>query len=139
VEVRPIQGENGNSFTQKITSINKNEIFKKDGLKKKSLVRQNSEAVIIQALKLPKPVAQAMSKYFVSFEIIIKDSGRGIPKEDQSKLFLNFSKLADEEGLNKTGTGLGLSICKHLIEKMGGEVKVHSDGIGHGTSFIIKL
>ena len=80
-----------------------------------------------------------MDKYYVSFEILIKDSGRGISKENQGKLFLNFSKLADEEGLNKTGTGLGLSICKHLIEKMGGEVKVHSEGIGHGTSFIIKL
>ena len=47
--------------------------------------------------------------------------------------------LADEEGLNKTGTGLGLSICKHLIEKMGGSVKVESKGIGHGTTFVIKL
>jgi signal transduction histidine kinase len=52
---------------------------------------------------------------------------------------LNFSKLADEEGLNKTGTGLGLSICKHLIEKMGGSVKVESKGIGYGTTFVIKL
>lgn len=51
---------------------------------------------------------------------------------------MNFSRLADEEGLNKTGTGLGLSICKHLIEKMGGSVKVESLGIGHGTTFIIK-
>ena len=52
---------------------------------------------------------------------------------------MNFSKLADQEGNNKTGTGLGLSICKHLIEKMGGEVKVESEGIGHGTTFVIKL
>jgi signal transduction histidine kinase len=89
--------------------------------------------------KLVKKDVNKMDKYYVSFEILIKDSGRGISKENQGKLFLNFSKLADEEGLNKTGTGLGLSICKHLIEKMGGEVKVHSEGIGHGTSFIIKL
>ena len=78
-------------------------------------------------------------KYYVSFEIRIQDSGRGISKENIGKLFLNFSKLADEEGLNKTGTGLGLSICKHLIEKMGGLVKVESEGIGHGTTFVIKL
>jgi signal transduction histidine kinase len=37
------------------------------------------------------------------------------------------------------GTGLGLSICKHFITKMGGDVKIHSDGIGHGTSFIIQM
>ena len=41
--------------------------------------------------------------------------------------------------MNQRGTGLGLSICKNIIEKMGGNVKVHSDGIGTGTSFIIKI
>lgn len=40
---------------------------------------------------------------------------------------------------NKQGTGLGLSICKHFITKMGGDVKVQSEGIGHGTSFVINL
>lgn len=83
--------------------------------------------------------SKVMDKYYVSFEILIKDSGLGISKKNQGKLFLNFSKLADEQGLNKTGTGLGLSICKHLIEKMGGEVKVLSEGVGHGTTFVIKL
>ena len=38
---------------------------------------------------------------------------------------------------NKQGTGLGLSICKHFITKMGGDVKVESQGIDQGTSFII--
>ena len=38
--------------------------------------------------------------YYISFEIRIKDSGKGINKEDQNKLFLNFGKLADEEGVN---------------------------------------
>lgn len=48
----------------------------------------------------------------------------GISQENINKLFLNFGKLADPNGNNKTGTGLGLSICKHLIEKMGGNVKI---------------
>jgi two-component system sensor histidine kinase BarA len=73
----------------------------------------------------------------VFLEIRIQDSGRGISKESIPKLFMNFSKLADEEGLNKQGTGLGLSICKHLIEKMGGDVRVESEGIGFGTTFVI--
>ncbi len=77
--------------------------------------------------------------YFVSFEIYIKDSGLGIRKEDINKLFLNFGKLADKEGMNKSGTGLGLSICKNIIEKMGGSVRVESEGIGFGTTFIISI
>jgi signal transduction histidine kinase len=47
--------------------------------------------------------------------MIIKDSGIGIEKENLGKLFHNFSKLADSQGLNAQGTGLGLSICKHII------------------------
>lgn len=69
----------------------------------------------------------------------IRDTGMGISRENLGKLFLNFGKLADPSGCNKTGTGLGLSICKHLIEKMGGKVKVESEGIGKGTIFIIKM
>jgi signal transduction histidine kinase len=75
----------------------------------------------------------------VKFEILIRDSGLGISLKDQSSIFYNFSKLADEEGLNKSGTGLGLSICKQLVEMMGGEVTVNSDGIGHGTTFGIEM
>lgn len=69
----------------------------------------------------------------------IRDTGMGISRENLGKLFLNFGKLADPSGCNKTGTGLGLSICKHLIEKMGGKVKVESEGNGKGTTFIIKM
>ncbi len=56
----------------------------------------------------------------------IKDTGVGIKKENLDKLFHNFCKLKDTTGINKSGTGLGLSICKHIIEKMGGSVKVES-------------
>ena len=62
----------------------------------------------------------------------------GISAENQSKLFHNFSKLADTQGVNKQGTGLGLSICKHIIEKMGGKVKIESEE-GKGTTFVITM
>ena len=48
-------------------------------------------------------------------------------------MFHNFNKLAETLGIHNQATGLGLSISKHIIEKMGGRVKVHSDGLGHGT------
>lgn len=69
----------------------------------------------------------------------VKDSGAGISQENIGKLFLNFSKLSETQGINKQGTGLGLSICKNIIEKMGGIVKVESEGINKGTSFIIQM
>jgi signal transduction histidine kinase len=55
-----------------------------------------------------------------------------------SKLFMNFSRLEEHEGINHKGTGLGLSICKSLIELMGGSVRVESQ-LGEGTTFIVRL
>jgi signal transduction histidine kinase len=51
---------------------------------------------------------------------------------------MNFSRLEEHAGQNKTGTGLGLSICKSLIELMGGTVSVESE-LGKGTCFIMQL
>jgi len=76
---------------------------------------------------------------YINFEIRIKDSGCGISKENLSKLFLNFSRLEDHQKCNERGTGLGLSICKSLLERMGGTVSVESEGIGHGTTFVIQI
>ena len=48
----------------------------------------------------------------------VTDTGTGIPKEKQDKIFEPFEKL-DEF---KQGTGLGLSICKHIVKQMGGDI-----------------
>lgn len=39
-----------------------------------------------------------MQDYYISFEIIVKDTGIGISKENIGKIFHNFSKLADTNG-----------------------------------------
>ena len=51
-------------------------------------------------------------KKFINFEINIIDTGAGISKEGIKKLFVDFGKLSENSGQNKSGTGLGLSICK---------------------------
>ena len=75
----------------------------------------------------------------ISIQIRIKDSGIGIEKEDLNKLFKEFGMLKDKRGMNSRGTGLGLNICKNLIEKMGGEVSIESEGKDQGTTFAINL
>ena len=47
--------------------------------------------------------------------------------------------LQDQKGMNQRGTGLGLNICKNLVEKMGGDVIVESEGKDKGTTFAINL
>ncbi|OGE64626.1 hypothetical protein A3J13_01565 [Candidatus Daviesbacteria bacterium RIFCSPLOWO2_02_FULL_36_8] len=74
-------------------------------------------------------------------EVSVKDSGVGISKEDQSKLFHKFSRLDSSYTAISTsgGTGLGLFISKSLIELMHGKIWASSEGIGKGTTMTISL
>ncbi|MCE5321045.1 MAG: ATP-binding protein [Bacteroidales bacterium] len=63
-------------------------------------------------------------------EIFVKDTGKGIKEDQQSKIFERFYK-ADEF---TTGTGLGLSICKAIVQKFAGEIWVESKN-EKGASF----
>lgn len=70
----------------------------------------------------------------VELFFIIADSGIGIAKEKQDKLFKSFSQIDMSISRKYGGTGLGLNICKQLIELMGGEIHVDSTP-GQGTTF----
>ncbi len=67
-------------------------------------------------------------------EISVKDSGMGISKEIQEKLFRVDSKYSSLGTNNETGTGLGLIISKEMIEMNGGEIYLESEE-GKGTTF----
>ena len=65
--------------------------------------------------------------------IFCEDTGAGIPKEHQAKVFERFVKLNDFV----QGTGLGLSICKAVADACHGEIGVESEGEGKGSTFWI--
>ncbi len=68
--------------------------------------------------------------------ISVKDSGPGIPKEDQEKIFERFVSLDEQQDNPKTG--LGLAISKEIIEEHGGHIYVDSEP-GEGSTFIFSL
>ena len=71
-------------------------------------------------------------------EVVVNDTGVGISKEIQSKLF-DIGENTSTEGTNKEkGTGLGLILCKEFIEKHGGKIWVESE-VGKGSSFCFTL
>lgn len=63
--------------------------------------------------------------------IYCEDTGTGIPKESQAKIFDRFVKLNDYI----QGTGLGLSICKAIADGCHGEIGIESEGEGKGSTF----
>ena len=74
------------------------------------------------------------SKSNGSIRVSIKDTGRGISEDIQSKIFEPFF-TTKEVG---QGTGLGLSICHSIIEKHNGSINVKSE-VGKGSEFVITV
>ena len=70
--------------------------------------------------------------------ISVKDTGRGIKKEQIDKLFDKFQRLEEDKNTTVEGTGLGLAITKRLVEMMGGKIVVQSE-YGEGSIFTIYL
>jgi signal transduction histidine kinase len=71
-------------------------------------------------------------------EIVIQDTGVGIPADKLRTIFEPFytTRQPDENG--QGGTGLGLSICRQIIEAHQGRIRVESL-VGRGTTFTVKL
>jgi len=68
----------------------------------------------------------------------IEDTGRGISKEEMSKLFNAFEQVGTKDNRAFIGTGLGLNISKTYVEMMGGRIMVESE-LGQGTTFTVEI
>jgi heavy metal sensor kinase len=90
-------------------------------------------------LKEGKPFAHVQGEKLPEFvQIVISDTGIGIAKEDQERIFDRFFRVDKARSSEQGGSGLGLSICKWIVEAHQGEIRVDSE-LGKGSSFIVKL
>lgn len=77
-------------------------------------------------------------------ELVVEDTGIGIPLEDQAMIFEKFRQGRSVPGQKDAmtreygGTGLGLSIVKELTRLLGGEVSLESE-FGKGSTFVVRL
>ncbi len=70
--------------------------------------------------------------------ISVRDHGPGIEARHLARIFERFYRVDPGRSRQLGGTGLGLAIVKHLVEAMGGEVRVAS-AVGEGTTFTVQL
>jgi two-component system phosphate regulon sensor histidine kinase PhoR len=70
--------------------------------------------------------------------VVVEDTGPGISEVHLPRLFERFYRIDPGRSRELGGTGLGLSIVKHLVEAMGGRVRVIS-AVGRGTAFAFTL
>jgi PAS domain S-box-containing protein len=73
-----------------------------------------------------------------TLRIEVIDSGIGISKEQQSRLFSSFEQADSGTSRKFGGTGLGLAISKRIVEMMGGRIRIESEP-GKGASFIFTV
>lgn len=71
-------------------------------------------------------------------QIYIRDTGPGIPSEDQPHLFQKFYRVDNSSTRTTGGTGLGLFICRKIVELYQGRIWVES-ALGSGSTFFINL
>lgn len=107
--------------------------------------RIKMEQVIINILSNAIKYTEENGKIILSLSvskgilnIVIKDNGIGIPKEDVEHIFDRFYRVDKGRSRQQGGTGLGLSIAKHIVEEHGGSITVQSV-LEEGTTFTISI
>jgi signal transduction histidine kinase/CheY-like chemotaxis protein len=91
--------------------------------------------VTLKISKLMSP-DEDLSKLDLAFEV--EDTGKGIPKDQQDRVFGAFEQQRGQSINDYGGTGLGLAITKRLVELMGGEIRLNSEE-GRGSTFRVIL
>jgi signal transduction histidine kinase/ActR/RegA family two-component response regulator len=71
--------------------------------------------------------------------VSVRDTGIGIPKESQPRVFEMFTRVHPNDRIKTSGLGIGLALAKQLVELHNGRIEVRSEGSGAGSEFIVYL
>ncbi len=71
-------------------------------------------------------------------EVVVSDTGTGIPTEELPELFKRFHRVRGARGRSYEGSGIGLALVQELVQLHGGAVSIQSE-VDRGTSFIVSI
>lgn len=104
-----------------------------------SRLRQIADNLVSNALKFTDEGSVTISAHLTEMGVLVfsvKDTGRGISRDEQERIFREFVRLRSAEGVD--GFGLGLSIVDRLVKLLGGRIWLESVP-GAGSKFIVSV
>jgi len=84
-------------------------------------------------------ISLAMARRGAMAEIVIADDGIGISAEALPRVFDLFVQEKHAVAVSRDGLGIGLAVVRDLVEGHGGSVDASSEGLGHGSEFVVLL
>jgi PAS domain S-box-containing protein len=87
----------------------------------------------------PAKIGIAVRREGSAATVTVRDSGIGIAPQMLPKVFDMFTQVGRALGQSEGGLGIGLALAKSLVEMHGGTIEAHSDGLGKGSAFKVRL
>ena len=72
-------------------------------------------------------------------QLSVRDNGIGVEPDKLEQIFDPFTQAGRRDRVASEGLGIGLSLARQVVRMHGGSIAVKSDGIGHGSEFIVRL
>lgn len=98
--------------------------------------------LLTNAAKFSDPgsaIAMTLEQHGNEAVLSVRDHGIGIAPADLPRIFEMFGQIGDASHLAQGGLGIGLHLVKRLVELHGGSVQARSEGLGHGSEFVVRL
>jgi len=98
--------------------------------------------LLTNAAKYTDPQGEIRLKVSGSGNILtlcVTDNGIGLPVDALETIFDLYTQLGSSEDRSEGGVGIGLALARHLVTRHGGTIEARSDGLGHGSDFIVQL